>query len=149
MNYADEALVLALRIENDAGVSAVPVELCNAFEEATKALGPDSPYRKYLGWEAALYAYVLPVHGEPSHEAEEFVPFSQCGDLRHPPAVKDFPDEATDYFRKRLVCAIVPTARARLADFLWLRTREVAFADQAITEYANGASQSFPRVLAR
>lgn len=140
VNSADEALALASRIENDAGVSAVPHELSSAFEAASKPLQPDSSYRRYLVWEAALYAYVLPVHGEAGHEAEEFIPFIQSGESRYPPLVSDFPDEATDYFRERLPLSVVPTARARLADFLWLRTREVAFADQAIAEYANAAS---------
>ena len=139
MNYAEEVLALASRIENGAGVSAVPHELSSAFEEGYKALEPDSPCRQCLGWEAALYAYVLPVHGETGREAEEFVPFIQSGESRYPPLVRDFPDEATDYFRKRLASSGVPTARARLADFLWLRTREVAFADRAITEYAKAA----------
>jgi hypothetical protein len=87
------------------------------------------------------------VHGEIGHEAEDFIPFVQSGESRYPPLVRDFPDEATDYFRKRLASSAIPTVRARLADFLWLRTREVAFADQAITEYANAASAVPPSAV--
>jgi hypothetical protein len=125
----DGALEIASVLERDAGNSASFHELRSAFDAACKGLDAQDSRRQFLAWEEGLFAYQLPE--TPDTKVDELVPFCQIGERRYPPRVEDFPDEVIAYFRQRLTRSQNPSARARLADILWLRTREISFADEA------------------
>jgi len=126
----------AAELERAAGAAASCHGLADVFGKAVQQLEASDPTCQALIWEAWLYQYQLDRHGQEASRGNEFGPLFELADgRRHPPPVGEFPGEAVDYFRSRLQRAENPSARARLADFLWLRTREIAFADQTITEY--------------
>jgi hypothetical protein len=130
----------ALQLERAAGTAASCQELAELFGKTIEDLEPVDPSRDLLTYEAGLYRFQL----QPTESAsgEPLGPFWALPDgRRYPPRVSDFPDGAIDYFRARQETAENLSARARLADFLWLRTRDAAQADQAITEYL-GASRA-------
>jgi hypothetical protein len=124
----------ALEIEQEAGAWASYHDLAEAFSKAVQALDAADPRRGFLIWETWLYQYQL--HRTTQPRGEDFGAFFELADGgRHPPRVRDFPGEALGYFRLRLQTVECPSARARLADFLWLRTRDVSLAESAIAAY--------------
>ena len=100
--------------------------------------------REFLSLETWLYQYQLRSSTRDTARGEELGPFWEFGERRHPPRVSEFPGEAVEYFRHRLQRSETPSARARLADFLWLRTRDVSLAERAMAEYLAAAQAVIP-----
>jgi hypothetical protein len=141
----EATLEKAAELERAAGAAASCHEFADIFGKAVQQLEVGDPTCQALTWEAWLYQYQLDRHAQEASRGGEFGPLFELADgRRHPPPVGEFPGEAVDYFRSGLEKAENPSARARLADFLWLRTREIAFADQTITEYIGAAQAVLP-----
>lgn len=135
----------ALELERESGASASYHDLAEAFSKAAQALDATDSRRDFLIWETWLYQYQLRPVARQASRGEEFGAFLEMADgRRHPPRVRDFPAAAIDYVRLRLRVAEAPSARARLADFLWLYTRDVSLAELALTEYLNAAQAVLP-----
>jgi hypothetical protein len=130
----------ALELEREAGPSASYHELAEVFRKVVRELDASDQRAQFLTWENWLYEYQLKSSNRDRARGDEFSAHIEFPDgRRHPPHVSDFPAAATDYFRHRLQAAESPSARARLANFLWLRTRELPLAELALTEYLSAA----------
>jgi hypothetical protein len=139
-NPIKEGLVAASEIERGLRQAATLDELGTSFDVAVRTLAATDPRRPYLEWESWLYRYHLGP-GDQAREQPDTIlqPLHEAGEYRFPPRVADFPSDAVPYFEARAALTTYSNARARIADFLWLRRREVAFADTAIEAYAAAA----------
>lgn len=135
----------ALELEREGGASASYHRLSSIFSAAAQALDATESCLEFLRWEAGLYRYQLRPSTRDARGGEEFGASMEMADgRRDPPRVREFPEGAIAYFRLRLQSAGIPSARARLADFLWVRTRELPLAELAIKEYLAAASAVLP-----
>jgi hypothetical protein len=135
----------ALELEQEGGASASYRRLSAVFGAGAQTLDDTDPRVEFLRWEAGLYRYQLRSSTQDARGGEEFGAFMEMTDgRRDPPRVREFPEGAIPYFRHRLQSAGTPSARARLADFLWVRTRELPLAELAIREYLAAASAVLP-----
>src|SRR6266545_777755 len=134
----------ALEIEREVGPSASHHELAEAFSRAAQALPETDSRREFLIWETWLHQYQLKRAGHDAPRGDELGPLFEAGNRRHPPRVRDFPAEALEYLQHRHTSAQIPSARARLADFLLVRTRDVSLAESAVAAYLDAAQAVIP-----
>lgn len=105
------------------------------FKRVRDELADTDPKKEALGWEVALHDYHL---GEADKGLQ---PMFVMGGRIYPPPVEAFPEEGVAYFQQRLVHARHPSVRSRLADFLWLRTKQIGMAETAVAEYLKAVPQ--------
>lgn len=105
------------------------------FKHVHDELADTDPRKEAVGWEIALHDYHL-------GEAEKGLqPMFVLEGRVYPPPVEAFPEEGVAYFQQRLAHARHPSVRSRLADFLWLRTKQIGMAEVAVAEYLKAAPQ--------
>lgn len=105
------------------------------FKGARDQLADTDPKKDILSWEIALHDYHL-------GEAEKGLqPMFVLQGRVYPAPVEAFPEDGVAYFQQRLAHARHPSVRSRLADFLWLRTKQFGMAEIAVAEYLKAVPQ--------
>lgn len=143
MTISQEDLDYVLGLEARAESWADHSHMSSVFRDAANQLAEEDPRRQYLIWEIWVHDYHL------SHDQAEKGLMLVMGGQAYPVAVETFPEDAVEYFRRRLATSRRSATRARLADFLWLRTKQIAFADQAIAEYLTAVPDILPSTRGR
>ncbi len=105
------------------------------FKRVGDTLADTDPKKKVLGWEVMLHDYHL------GDGAKGLQPMLVLQAGVYPPPVEAFPEEGVAYFQQRLAQARHPSVRSRLADFLWLRTKQIGMAEIAVAEYLKAVPQ--------
>jgi uncharacterized protein DUF4209 len=121
-------------IEARAEIWADHFHISRLFTDAANSLADDDERKQFVLWEIWLHDYTLS-----PQKPDTLQPMMVMDGQRYPVSVETFPEGGVAYFRTRLESAKHPSVRARLADFLWLRTKDIRFADAAIAAYLDAA----------
>jgi hypothetical protein len=145
MATTPDMLDYVLGLEATAEPWADHAHLSSMFRKTIEEMPEADPRRQYVSWEIQVHDYHL------SHDQAEkgLLPMMVLGGQAYPAAIEEVPQEAVDYFKERLAISRRSSTRARLADFLWLRTKQFAFAEQAIAEYLQAVPEILPSTRGR
>lgn len=131
----DELSAWATDVEQQGHPSATTRDLAKLFKETGAALDEGDPRRDAASYEQLLFDLFLAPEGEFRDQWGPLAPMMTFSDGCYPPPIAHFPDEAVTHYKLREARAQLPTARARLQDFLWLRDGDHKMARRAITSY--------------
>lgn len=145
MTTSPEMLDYVLGLEATAEPWADYAHMSSIFRKAADKLPETDPRRQYVVWEIQVHDYHL------SHDEADkgLLPMLVTGGQAYPAPVDQVPEEAVEYFKERLAVSQQSSTRARLADFLWLRTKQIAFAEQTIGEYLRAVPAILPSTRGR
>src|SRR5688572_8929167 len=121
MRTTDEARSRARVIDREVGKSATHLDIGELFKADLSKDPSEDPNNDPLVWEDWLFNLMLTPLGEYRDQWGPLGPVMVFPPNVYPPPVDYFPDEAVEMFATQLDETTVPAARARLADFLWLR----------------------------
>lgn len=136
-NHLADALRLAEEIEKQVALPATAGTVARAFKEyLDEGERLDAKVRELLVCDQWVFDLMIAEH-LPDYRAQwgSLAPMMVFPPNVYPPPVDSFPEPSMAYFRRRLEETALSVSRARLADFLWLRTEEVSCADEAIQAY--------------
>jgi hypothetical protein len=136
----DEVLSRARVIDRQVAQSATHLDIGELFKADLSKDPAENPMSDPLAWEDWLFNLMLTHPGEYRDRWGPLAPVMVFPPNVYPPPVDAFPDDAVDMFARQLDETTVAAARARLADFLWMRRREIQYADLAIAEYGRAAT---------
>ena len=136
-NHLADALRLAEEIEKKVALPATAGTVAQAFKQyldEAETLAPE--VRELLLCDQCVLDLMIAEH-LPDYRAEwgPLAPMMVFPPNVYPPPVDRFPEPCVAYFRRRLKGTALTVSRARLADFLWLRTKDISYADEAIRAY--------------
>lgn len=136
-NHLVDALRLAGEIEKGVDLPVTPLTVAGAFKKyLDQAETLDAKVRELLICDQWVFHLMIAEH-LPDYRAQwgPLAPMMVFPPNVYPPPVDGFPEPCVAYFRRRLKGTVLTVSRARLADFLWLRTEEISYADEAIQAY--------------
>jgi len=136
MSIPIRVLELALGVEQSLEPDADNMHLYRAFLAAAEGLPAEHESRKFLLAESTFHLYRIERRGVEKNARSLGFPGGSA-------PVESIPEDVVEYLRQRLSQSTHQTTRTRLADLLWQRTNEFAFAQVAIREYVQAA----PRAL--
>lgn len=136
-SYFEDALRLAKEIEKEVALPATAGTVARAFKEyLDKAGALDAKVRELLVCDLWVFDLMIADH-LPDYSAQwgSLAPLMVFPPNVYPPPIDRFPEPCLAYFKRRLKETELAVSRCRLADFLWLRTKEISYAGEAIQAY--------------
>lgn len=137
-SHFEDALRLAREIEKGLSLPTTHWGVARAFREYLNSKGEllDPKVRDLLFCDEALFDLMIAEH-LPDYRAQwgPLAPKAVFPAKVYPPPIDKFPEPCVAYFRRRLKETELAVSRSRLADFLWLRTKEISYVDEAIQAY--------------
>ena len=132
---SSEVLELVLATEATAETWSDYYHFSSLFRGAFERLADGDEKKEALRWETGLHDYHI------HQPAKGLQPILVVEGGTYPPPVEAFPAAGVVYFQQRLEQSRHPSVRARLGDFLWLRTKQIGMAEIAVAEYLKAIPQ--------
>jgi len=140
MRTSGEVRARMLEIEATLGRTVTHREIGRAVNEELRSAPSDDPDSDPLVWEAWAFDLMLTDPGDYREQWGPLAPMLVFPPKVYSPPMDHFPEEALDHFDRRLAESSSVSAKARLADILWLRRRDVRHADMAVSAYLDAAT---------
>lgn len=140
-DFSDEVLQWASDVETEVGHGATHFDFSSNYRKYFESLQEGDPRRQVAKYEVLIFDLFLPHAGETKDRFGSLAPAITTSGSTYPPPVANFPEDAVEYYRRRQPTLSISTARARYADFMWLRTGDHEQGSMAIAAYQEAAKE--------